>query len=117
MQHFSLPVKMHVKLSAPVAVFNSEVIGYWLELNDLRFIPLEHVIGVAQYYYGIEMKEYNREHAIAHVRKAIENFRLGKATLIYSAYQYLQRLGYALPWNGFTIFQLLNAGWIKYKIN
>lgn len=112
-QYYGQVVKVHKSYFAPVVLWDpSDMRNCYLLLKDLRSLTDAQYLEIAQIYFGQALTGYNPESAISHIREKIEAFRLGKVNILWNAYQYLQSEGFALPWRGLTVFQMVTHGWM-----
>lgn len=84
---------------------------YWIELAHIYSITEEHVIEAAKIMkceHHLDQK--NIQEGIYEIKVAIKY-----DSLTWLCVEYLRSKGYALPWMGLTVEEMVEAGWIKLK--
>lgn len=64
---------------------------------------------------GVIVQKFNN---CAHIEDSVfigDDNRINFSTMKYPAYQYIRSKGYALPWMGLSVDDLISYGWVKLK--
>lgn len=121
--HYGQKVMMGNNAGSAVKVdrtWNWEHISFYLELAPLSSITDEDAVEVARVVHQADhfktIKQGRRyvESVILSIKQYHEGYYYPYMKCI-SVIDYLRSKGYALPWRGYSVDQLIEQGWLKLK--